>query len=335
VSFVEQHAGKQTKSMDIGASIMGVNAVPPQVLVKTLNMDRNEWLEWRRRGIGGSDAAAVAGLNPWKSPIEVYLEKIGELPEPEDNEKMYWGRVLEDVVAKEFTERTGKKVRRRNAMLQHPEYTFMIANVDRVLVGEKVGLECKTTSEYAKDNWKDDRVPDYYILQCQHYMAVTGYQGWWIAVLIGGNKLAYKYIERDEDIINYLIQIESEFWQMVQDRIPPAVDGSESSAEILKILYPESEPDSETILPSEAETLISEYELACEEERKAKERKEEAANKLKALLGEYETGRIGDRLVSWKTVRSYRLDSKALKAAHPEIYQEFAREHSYRRFSIK
>ena len=309
--------------------------MPPQVLVKTLNMDRNEWLEWRRRGIGGSDAAAVAGLNPWKSPIEVYLDKIGELPKQEDNEKMYWGRVLEDIVAKEFAKRTGKKVRRRNAILQHLEYEFMLANIDRELVGEKVGLECKTTSEYTKDEWKDDKVPEQYILQCQHYMAVTGYKGWWIAALIGGNKFIHKYIERDEDIINYLIQIESEFWQMVQDRTPPAVDGSESSELILKMLYPESKPDTEIVLPSEAEVLIEEYELAAAEEKAAKERKEEAANKLKALLGEYETGRIGDRLVSWKTVRSYRLDSKALKAAHPEIYQEFAREHSYRRFSIK
>lgn len=306
-----------------------------EVLVSTLDMDRDQWLEHRRRGIGGSDAAAIAGLNPWKSPIEVYLEKIGEMPEQEDNEAMYWGRVLEDVVAKEFTERTGKRVRRRNAILHHPKYEFMIANVDRLVVGEKVGLECKTVSEYGKDNWEDDKVPDYYILQCQHYMAVTGYKGWWIAALIGGNKFIYKYIERDEDIINYLIQIESEFWQMVQDRTPPAVDGSESSTEILKILYPESKPDSEIILPSEAETLINEYELAAAEEKAAKERKEEAANKLKALLGEYEVGKIGDKLVTWKTVRSNRLDTKALKAAHPEIYQEFARESSYRRFSIK
>ena len=309
--------------------------MPPQVLVKTLNMDRNEWLEWRRRGIGGSDAAAVAGLNPWKSPIEVYLDKIGELPKQEDNEKMYWGRVLEDIVAKEFAKRTGKKVRRRNAILQHLEYEFMLANIDRELVGEKVGLECKTASEYTKDEWKDDKVPEQYILQCQHYMAVTGYQGWWIAALIGGNKFIYKYIERDEEIINYLIQIETEFWRMVENKTPPAVDGSKSSTEVLKILYPESEPDTEIVLPAEAEVLIEEYELAAAEEKKAKERKEEAANKLKALLGEYETGRIGDRLVSWKTVRSNRLDSKALKAAHPEIYQEFARESSHRRFSIK
>lgn len=306
-----------------------------EVLVNTKNMDRQEWLEWRRKGIGGSDAAAIVGLNPWKSPIEVYFEKIGKLPEQEQNEAMYWGTVLENIVASEFSIRTGKKVRRRNAMLQHPQYAFMIANIDRELVGEKVGLECKTVSEYSKDDWKGDMVPEHYILQCQHYMAVTGYQGWWIAALIGGNRFVYKYIERDEDIISCLIQIESEFWHMVENRTPPAVDGSKSSSEILKLLYPESEPDTEIILPTEALDLIAEYEAAEADEKAAATRKDEAANKLKALLGEYETGKVGDRLVTWKTVRSQRLDSKALKAAHPEIYREFSKESSYRRFSIK
>ncbi|MFU0784276.1 YqaJ viral recombinase family protein [Clostridium sp.] len=304
------------------------------VLVNTVNMDREEWLKWRKKGIGGSDAAAIAGLNPWRSPIEVYLDKIGKLPEQEDNEKMYWGRILEDIVAREFMKRTNKKVRRKNAMLQHPEHKFMLANIDRELVGENVGLECKTASEYAKDEWVNDKVPEHYILQCQHYMEVTGYQGWWIAALIGGNKFIYKYIERNEEIINYLIQIETEFWQMVENKTPPDVDGSKSSAEVLKILYPESKPDTETMLPLEAENLITAYGRAAEEEKKAKERKEEVVNKLKALLREHETGKIGDKLVSWKTIKSSRLNSRALKVKYPEIYYEFVKENSYRKFSI-
>lgn len=304
-------------------------------LIQTLGMDRQEWLEWRRKGIGGSDAAAIAGLNPWKSPIEVYLEKLGEMPEQEDNERMYWGRILEDLVAKEFTERTGKRVRRRNAILQNPEHPFMIANIDRVVVGEDALLECKTANAFAKGEWEDDNVPDHYIIQCQHYMAVTGAQKVYIAALIGGNHFTWKEILRDDEIISYLIQIESEFWQMVQDRTPPAFDGSESSDIILKMMYPESKPDTEIILPSEAEILIEDYELAAAEEKAAKMRKDEAANKLKALLGEYETGKAGDKTVTWKTVKSSRLDTKALKAAHPHIYKEFEKESSYRRFAIK
>lgn len=304
------------------------------VLSSTLNMERSEWLEIRKQGIGGSDASSVAGLNPWRSPIEVYLDKIGEMPELEDNELMYWGRVMEDVVAKEFEVRTGKRVRRRNAILVHPEHSFMYANVDRLIVGERVGLECKTTSEYAKNQWEGDSVPEHYILQCQHYMAVTGYEGWWIAVLIGGNKFRYKYIPRDEDIINYLIQIESEFWEMVVNRTPPAVDGSESSSDVLKLLYPTSKPDAEMMLSSEAKDLIFDYEKASVDEKSAKSRKAEAGNKLKAMLGEYERGVIGDRKITWKSISSNRLDGTGLKKAYPAIHAEFYVPKKHRRLTI-
>lgn len=163
------------------------------ILANTSEMSHEEWLAARRKGIGGSDAAAIAGLNKWKSPVAVYLEKIGQAPEENvSSEAAYWGTVLEDVVAQEFSKRTGLKVRRRNAILQHPEHSFMLANVDRLIVGEKAGLECKTASEYLKEEWKDDEVPAQYLIQCQHYMAVTGYDAWWIAVLIGGNKFIYK-----------------------------------------------------------------------------------------------------------------------------------------------
>lgn len=306
-----------------------------QVLVATRNMSREEWLEHRRRGIGGSDAAAIAGLSRWRSPVAVWLEKTGQIEPEEPGEAAYWGTVLEDLIAREFSTRTGKKVKRRLAILQHPDYPFMLANVDRLVVGEKAGLECKTTGEYRKAEWEDDRIPDEYILQCQHYMAVTGYPRWYIAVLIGGNKFRWKVIERDEEIINYLIKIESDFWRLVENRTPPEMDGSQSSAEVLKLLYPEAEEGKAIILSSEAEELIAEYEAAVEEEKAAGERKEAAANKLKALLGDAEAGRAGDRLVTWKTVTSSRLDTKALKADHPEIYEKYARQSEYRRFAIK
>jgi len=296
---------------------------------------REEWLELRKNGIGGSDAAAIAGLNPWRSQLEVYLDKIGEIPETEDNENMYWGRQLEDLVAKEFAERSGKKVRRNNFILQHPVYPFMLANIDREIVGEEIGLECKTASEYAKEQWLDDAVPEQYILQCQHYMAVTGYQGWWIAVLIGGNKFIYKYIERDEVIINYLIGMETEFWHMVEDRIMPDPDGSESSTEILAMLYPESKPDTSIALPIEAQQLVLEYNSASIMEKEIGQQKEEIANKLKQMLGENEKGIIGDYTITWKTITSNKLDTKSLQKDHRDIYQKYSKQSSYRRFTIK
>ncbi|WP_378210045.1 YqaJ viral recombinase family nuclease [Anoxybacteroides rupiense] len=307
------------------------------VLANTNEMSHEEWLEARRKGIGGSDAAAIAGLNKWKSPVAVYLEKIGQAPEESvSSEAAYWGTMLEDVVAQEFSKRTGLKVRRKNAILQHPEHPFMLANIDRLIVGEKAGLECKTASEYLKDEWKDDEIPTQYLIQCQHYMAVTGYDAWWIAVLIGGNKFVYKKIERDEDIIQYLIQIESDFWNNhVLKKNPPMFDGSEASSELLKTLYPAAKFNEDIELPPDAAALISEYEQAKQEEEEAAARRKEAENQLKAMLGDYEKAFAGERIVTWKNVCSSRVDSKLLKEKYPEIYREVARESVSRRFSIK
>lgn len=308
-----------------------------QVLVATKGMDKSEWLEWRKKGIGGSDAAAIAGLNPWKSPIEIYLEKIGDIGPSEPGEAAYWGNILEAIVADEFERRTNLKLRRCNAILQHPLYPFMLGNIDRLIVGQKVGLECKTTSAYSKDAWDGDNVPDAYILQCQHYMAVTGYKAWWIACLIGGNKFIYKLIERDEDIINYLIKLEGDFWRRVQEKDPPPMDGSNSSSEVLKMLYPESVPDTSVELPQDAKDLISAYLKAQKSEKEYAEKKEEYANKLKALLEDSEVGILPDNSfkVTWKTINSSRFDSKRFKADCPDIYKKYLNSSSYRKFDIK
>ena len=303
---------------------------------KTLDMPRDEWLKLRRQGIGGSDVSAILGINPWKTAMDVWLEKTGEFSaddEP-DNEKMYWGNMLEDIVAREFMARTGLKVRRRNAILKHKQYPFMIANVDRLVVGQSAGLECKTAGQYLADDWAMG-VPDYYIPQVQHYMAVTGYKAWYVAVLIGGQEFKYYKIARDDSFIRELIQVETAFWKLVEERTPPPIDGTRASTELIKKLYPEAEKGKEIELPFEAFELIQQYEQACEEEKRLQLIKDEAANKLKEMLGTAEKGTIHGRQVIWQNVTSKRLDSKALQKEHPEIYERFVRESTYRRFSIK
>jgi putative phage-type endonuclease len=306
-------------------------------IVSTKDMDRELWLQYRRKGLGGSDAAAIAGLSKWKSPVAVYLEKIGQTPlEENQSEAAHFGTILEDVVAQEFTRRTGQKVKRRNAILQHPEYPFMLANVDRLIIGEKTGLECKTASEYLKGEWEGEEIPAPYLLQCQHYMAVTGYSAWWIAVLIGGNKFVHKKVERDEEIIQYLIQLESDFWNNhVIPQVPPMVDGSEASTELLKKMYPVGEPESETELPLEADELIEQLEQAKQDEKAAAELVTELENRLKAMLGEHETGLASSHIVTWKTVTSNRIDSKSLAKDHPDIYQKYLKPSVSRRFGVK
>jgi len=305
------------------------------VEIATKGMDHAEWLEMRRRGIGGSDAAAIAGLSRYRTPLQVYMEKLGLVAEPEENEAMYWGTKLEDLVAEEFSLRTGLKVRRKNAILKHPEYPWMLANVDRLIVGKLEGLECKTASAYKADEWEGDNIPWEYAIQCYHYMAVTGYVAWWIAVLIGGNKFVYKRIDRDEKIIADLIKIESDFWHNhVLKQVPPEPDGSDASTEFVKALYPESNGKS-LDLPSTAAEWIEKYEQAVEDEKAAQERKQEAQNHLQMLLGEYETGFFRDWKVVWKTITSNRVDSKKLKEEQPEIYEKYLKPSVSRRFEIK
>ena len=167
-------------------------------LVSTLHMDHEVWLENRRKGIGGSDAGSICGLNPYSSAISVFQDKTQPLTEKPDNESMRQGRDLEEYVARRFMEETGKKVRRANAIFYKEEQPFMLANVDRLIVGENAGLECKTASAYSADKWKDGHIPESYEIQCHHYMAVTGADAWYIACVTLGKEFIWHKIERDE-----------------------------------------------------------------------------------------------------------------------------------------
>ena len=203
--------------------------------------DEKKWLAARREGIGGSDASIIVGLNRWKSPFQLWLEKTGKA-EAEDlsgNEYVYWGKVLEEAIANRFCELTGKKVQRRG-LLQMDDYPYIRASVDRMVVGENAGLECKTCNGFSAKEWEDDEVPAAYYVQCQHYMMVTGCERWYIAVLIGGNHFVWKEIPRNDDEIDILLQAEIDFWHKVEEGIMPEVDGSDSRSIWLYRILPSS-----------------------------------------------------------------------------------------------
>ena len=220
---------------------------PPALkLVKTHDLSREQWLKVRQGGIGSSDAAAAVGLNPYKSPLELWMEKTGRdegLPKTDPNDEtspMYWGTLLESIVASHYTRRTGYKVRRINAVLQHPEEYWMRANIDRAVSGapDVQLLECKTAGLHGARLWKDG-VPEYVQLQVMHQLAVTGKQAADVAVLICGQELQVHRIERDETLIERLIELERQFWRYVElDEAPPA-DGSDSADVALRCLYPQ------------------------------------------------------------------------------------------------
>lgn len=312
------------------------------VVTSTKNMPYEEWLNWRKKGIGGSDASVVCGVNKYKSPVELFMDKTDSaefgLQSPEEaGESAYWGTVLESVVRTEFTKRTGIPVAEVNKLLRSREYPFMLANLDGVCRHSALGtcvFEAKTASAYKAGEW-DATIPEEYMLQLQHYLAVTGYAGAYIAVLIGGNTFKYRFILRDEELISKLIQWESDFWEHVKLDIPPPLDGSEASAKYLKNRFPNSIPRSKVKLPETATLLIRQYDEACGKGDQFAEQKQRAENLLKEMLGDNEIGIVGDRIITWKTVSQERLDGKALKADQPSLYSKYANQNSYRRFSIK
>ncbi len=303
-------------------------------VVYTPDLSREEWLEYRKKGIGGSDAAAIAGLNPWKSAVGVYLDKKGEVKLLEDNERMRIGRDLEDYVAKRFEEATGLKVRRNNFMLAHHEHDFLVANIDREIVGKQIGLECKTTNSYAKKDWEED-IPTHYEIQCHHYMMVTGYQGWYIAVLIGNEKFEYKYIPRDEEIIKYLKKIEVEFWKnnVLADN-PPAPDGSDDADMIIRNKFPKATLDVEIEL-QEFKGDIDRLDTIKSLQDELKTEEKEIKQKIQMQMGEAEKAVCGDRVITWKNYSSSRIDTKKLKEIYPDIAEDLTRTTNSRRFLIK
>ena len=308
-----------------------------RVVVDTSNLSYEKWLEYRKTGIGGSDASVVCGINKYKSPIELWMEKTDQLPYQEAGEAAYWGTQLENVVRTEFTKRTGIDVKLVKQLLQSEEYPFMQANLDGICEHPDYGtciFEAKTASAYKIGEWEES-IPAEYMLQIQHYMAVTGYKGTYIAVLIGGNTFKWKYIERDDEMIAMLISLEADFWEHIKNNTPPPLDGSDASAKFLSDRFPESISGSSIVLSESADTIIKEYDAACEQLSEITERKQKAENLLKDMLGNNEVGTFGDRVISWKSVSQERLDTKALKAKHPELFKEYANRISFRKFSVK
>lgn len=292
--------------------------------------DHEKWLQVRKTGIGGSDAACIVGMNPWKGPYELWLEKTGQ-KEPEDisgRDSVHFGTILESIVAREFEKRTGKSVRKCGTV-RSKERSFLHANVDRMVEHEDAGLECKTCSAFKAREWEDNKVPDAYYVQCQHYMLVTGKPVWYIACLIGGQHYVWKPIERNEEDIKALLEAEEIFWGHVEDRTPPAVDGSESCSQSLAERFHGGSSD---II-----TLSGDMELAVRGIRQLEEQKKDLEqelnrlkNEVKASMGDVETAVFGDDReggrVTWKpTAGRVTVDAKRLKAELPEVFKKYSK----------
>ncbi|MDU4882969.1 YqaJ viral recombinase family protein [uncultured Clostridium sp.] len=299
-------------------------------------MDKLEWLKERQCGIGGSDVGAIVGVNKYKTQFEVYIEKTEPITEvKEQSESAYFGDIFEDIVAKEFEKRTGLKVRRDRKHYKHKEYPFMVANIDRKIVGQNAILECKTANQYLLKEWEDEEIPASYLLQVQHYLAVTGADKGYIAVLVGGQKFIWKEVPRDEELIEMIIQLEKDFWSLVEAKTPPALDGSSAAEKYLRERYKDVEENKAIELGFEYKDKIKTY-LDMKKELKAFENKiQELENQIKFEIGNAEYAYAPGYSLSWKKVLSNRVDSKKLKAEYPEVYEKVIKESISRKFNIK
>lgn len=307
-----------------------------KVVVKTNDLSRQEWLKYRTKGIGGSDVSIIAGINPFKSVHQLWLEKTGQIePEEGSSEYTHFGTLLEPIVRKEFTERTGIKVRQKHMLLQSEEYPFMFADLDGV-INEDGGLcifEAKTASAYKQEVWEEG-TPAPYILQVQHYMAVTGAKKTYIAALVGGNHFFWHEIERDEEMIGKIIAMEKYFWEThVLGGVEPVPDGSEATTNYFNAKF--SHSNGETIeLPDEVLPICDEYEKISQQLKELETAKNAVGNRLKSYLKEAEVGTVGDRKITWKSISKSTVDTKRLKSEQPDIYTSYLTQSQYRRLSV-
>lgn len=287
------------------------------MITKQATANHEEWKALRHKYIGGSDAAAVVGMNAWVSPYALWAEKTGRLPGFDGNLATEVGTYLEEFVAQKFAQETGKKVRKCNLSWFNSDYPWAIANIDREIVGEDAGLEIKTTSEMNLQKFKGGEYPANYYCQCMHYLAVTGKQKWYLAVLIGNREFKWFTIERDEDEIRALMEAERKFKELVDNNTPPMADGAPSTADTLSAIYPDSR---------DMTIGIGRFERELENYFRMKEKVKELSiaidgieNRIKAHLGECARGEGEKYKVSWKTQYRQTFDSKAFIADHPEM----------------
>lgn len=293
--------------------------------LSTLSMTQQEWLEDRRRGIGGSDVATILGLNKYKSAYQLWLEKTNQIElEQTESEPAYWGNVLEEVVAKEFQERTGKKVRRRNKVFEHKEHSFLRANIDRDVVGENAILECKTASAYLNEEWTGDEVPTTYLCQVQHYMNVLDADYCYMAVLIGGQKFIWKKIERDPDLIELIEKQLIYFWETnVLGMVEPPIDGSDATSNFLKGRYKDV-GEKETQLPKRFDDLIHSRIDLKRSEKEIKKEIKRVENELVQELGKRDAsiGITPSFIIEWKLQERTGIDRSVLAEKYPDVVKD-------------
>lgn len=280
----------------------------------------------RKNGIGGSEAAAVAGVSRWRTPLQVYLDKINKTVEDDKNlsDYQHFGNILEPIVAEEYARRTGKEIIIEDKVLHHSKHPFMLATLDRRIKGDDAILECKTSTAYKHEEWGEpgtDEMPKEYLLQCAHYAAVCDVSRVDVAVLIGGNDFRIYSYRRNPQLESRLITIEADFWYgHVLKLVPPLTSSTTEASKLWPISQAETVKADENIMSNVYELAAVSKKLK-ELEKKAEILKLNIVNTLQERSTLLDMS--GNKLATWKTQTVRRLDQSALQKEHPEIYNKY------------
>lgn len=285
-----------------------------------------EAVEARKNYIGGSDAAAILGISRFKTALQVWAIKTGQVvpPKIDDIVAVKLGVKLEQTVSEFFMDETGKKLERVNKILTHPKYDFIRANIDRRVVGEDAGFEAKTTNQFKTSEWEEGHAPIEGMIQCIHYMAVTGCKKWYLAVIIGNAQFKWLTIDRDNKVINDLVAKEVDFWNkfIVTKQMPMQISSQDSS--ILYALYPQAAPESIVELSDDASKICESLDSMQADFKILKKEIEEQQNTLKAMLTTHETGMTPKYKITWKNQAERRIDTVLFKKEEPALYEKYA-----------
>lgn len=309
-------------------------------IADTRTLAHDEWLALRRTGIGGSDAGAIMGVSPYKGAFSVWADKIGKIPSSiYETEATRQGRDLEDYVARRFSEATGLKVRHEYSMLRSADHPCMLADIDRRIIGERAGLECKTSRDITMARYRNGEYPMEYYCQCLHYLAVTGWDCWYLAVLVYGTDLLIYKICRDEvlDDIEALIKAEEAFWDnhMLLPDNPPAPDALDSTAAALGSVYP-YEDGTTVCADQEADRALTELADLKRQKRAIEAQITGLENQIKAAMGVAEVLAGTSVSATWRSSERTTINKSKLMALYPNIDMgKISDRNIQRRFSLK
>lgn len=305
--------------------------------IPTSNMSKEEWTKLRSTTIGGSDAASIIGLNPHKSAYALWAEKTGKVI-PEDisqKEAVRLGTDLEDYVAHRFMEATGKKVRRENYTVFRDDMPYAHANYDRLVIGERAGLEIKTTNALNLKKFKNGEFPANYYCQCCHYLLISGLDRWYLAVLVLGVEFKVFTIERDEAELAALKMAEENFWYQVQNDLPPEIDGMDSTIDALNETFPISDPEADAVDLTGCALDLALLDECAQQIKALEEKKKAAQARVMEILGTAEKGFYGGYSVSWKSQKRSTFDRKKWEKEHGAIPEEYFKVSDSRTFRFK